>query len=258
VCREVINLSEVGDGLFKLAFTKRGGRLGLKDKEGKPIREFNIEHGKDGITWHKSQGAKASANKAKAKNIKAESMVRDLIVKKGTITDPELRAWAQKTEGVGINAAISFAKAFAEDKVSGIYTYQAAQQVDANGKKVPGRRPFVFSTVMPDWMKEAQEQAEAKERAQALEELESARVREDENDPELQRMSEAKKKENERFEKEVLARLPATKEELLNNKRLHFKSEALIRIIEGAVKNGRAVCENGVYRKAEAGFNLGL
>jgi AAA domain len=159
-CREVINLSSIGDGLFKLSFTKRGGRLGLKDREGKPIREFNIEHGKDGIMWFKAEGAKSTANRAKAKNIKAEQMVRAFIVDSVTVSDPTLRTWAGMAEGVGINAASNFAKSFAEDPASGIYYYKAA-----NDKS--GRRPMVYSTIMPDWMKEARAQEVAKEQAES-------------------------------------------------------------------------------------------
>jgi hypothetical protein len=81
-----------------LHLSKRGKRAGLVDtKTGNAITSFNIEHSQHGIAWQLATGTKAEASKAKAKNLKARSMVRDLIVDKGTITRDAIKAWALTT-----------------------------------------------------------------------------------------------------------------------------------------------------------------
>lgn len=160
-CREVMNLSDLGDGLFELSFMKRGGRLGLKGEDGKPIRKFNIEHGKDGIVWTLAAGDKANANKAKAKNIKAVERVQAHIIAQVTITIDQLKTWASQQEGIGMNAAVAAAKAMAHDETpreNRIYMYKLDPIIGTDGKKVKGEPPTVFSTKRPKWMEEKFEQ----------------------------------------------------------------------------------------------------
>lgn len=67
-CREVMTLSELGEGKFCLEFTKRGRRFGLRDGNGSPIRKLNIEHHKDGIVWVKSSGGSTRTATPNTKN----------------------------------------------------------------------------------------------------------------------------------------------------------------------------------------------
>ena len=79
-----------------LEFTKRGGRLGLKDNAGNPVRSFKIHHNKDGIVREKCKGAMANANKGSAKAIQGVEMVREYIVKNKTVSGSSLRTWAER------------------------------------------------------------------------------------------------------------------------------------------------------------------
>ena len=56
VWREVINMSDQGDGLYQLKFSKRGNRLSLKDEEGRITKTLNIEHSDNAIIWRRAEG----------------------------------------------------------------------------------------------------------------------------------------------------------------------------------------------------------
>jgi hypothetical protein len=150
--RTVITLSEIGDGLFELHFSKRGMRAGISDaKTGNPISSVNIEHGGRRIAWKLATGKRADASKSKSQGIKAFGMVRDLTIERKTITRSDLEAWASRTTGVGIKAAVNFAKELAEDYEQDprIYTYKRPSPLGADGKKIKGEQPTVFSVIPP-------------------------------------------------------------------------------------------------------------
>ena len=145
------------------------------DAEGNKVTKFNIKHGDDGIYWKNAEGAESTANKAKAKNIAAYQMVKDEIVKRGTITDAELRAWASMTSDIGQNIAIDYAKAWAEDKTCEprIYRDKREKPIDPKtGKKAKGNSPIVFTTVKPKWLEEYENHQMELEREKACEEME--------------------------------------------------------------------------------------
>jgi hypothetical protein len=143
--RTVINLSEIGDGLFELHFSKRGMRAGISDaKTGNPITSINIEHSKRGIAWKLATGQRAEANKAKAKNIQAFEKVRDLIIEKKTVTQSQLRSWATTSKDVGRDLTIDFANSLSEDPEQEPRIYKYKQQKAGKGVK-----PTVYSIIPP-------------------------------------------------------------------------------------------------------------
>jgi hypothetical protein len=152
-CREVISLSDEGGGTFKLEFTKRGRRTGIKDERGKPMTAFNIEHHKDGIVWVKCKGAKATANKAGQKAIKDAEKLYEYIVQKGRVSSPELKGWAPAA-GIAVNNVVNIANSIASEwrqyKKDG--KKPIFQTVD-NDPKRKGIKPQVFTTEMPDHVK---------------------------------------------------------------------------------------------------------
>jgi hypothetical protein len=152
--REVISLGRVNDdGLFEIHLGKRGRRAGIVDpKTLKPVTRFNIEHGQHGIVWQLATGQKATADKAKARNIKAYGMVRDLIVDRKSVTKPELKAWASKTAGVGVNSAQDYAEELCGDpeQKPRIWKYKRPAMIGPDGKKQKGEQPTVYSTIPPE------------------------------------------------------------------------------------------------------------
>lgn len=172
-CREVITLSEVGDGLFELSFTKRGSRLGLRDKDGNVIKRFNVEHGKDGIIWRKSDGDKATADKKGAKSIGELKKIRDEIIRRKTMTKDELMTWASQNS-IGQNKAVSAAKAMAEDKTeqeNRIWSYKRPATVGPDGKKAKGEQALVFSIVPPPWEQPSESEATAEPKTRKRDEF---------------------------------------------------------------------------------------
>jgi hypothetical protein len=144
IVREVISLSDIGNGLFELDLGKRGKRAGLADNQGNPITSINIEHSKRGIAWQLATGQRATANKAKAKNIQAFEKVRELILEKETITQSQLRTWATTSKDVGRDLAIDYANSLSEDPDQEPRIYKYKQQKAGRGEK-----PTVYSIVPP-------------------------------------------------------------------------------------------------------------
>jgi len=169
-CREIISISDSGNGTYKLDFTKRGRRTGVKDGKGNPITSFNIEHHKDGIVWVRCRGAKATATKAGQKAIQDTEKVYAHIVSKGRVTSTELKGWAP-TAGIAVNNVVNIANSIASEwrqyKKDG--KKPIFQTVD-NDPRRRGIKPQVFTTEMPDHVRaqyEADLAREQEERADA-------------------------------------------------------------------------------------------
>jgi hypothetical protein len=140
VAREIITLRDIGDGLFELHFGKRHRRTGIVDENGHKVRSINIRHSDHGIAWEPTEGKQVKATTASVKAMCAEKQLRAHIVKMETVTLDQLKSWASRTEGQGINRVGSMAKAFVHDDVEPkIYTYKG---------RVGGRGPSstLFST----------------------------------------------------------------------------------------------------------------
>jgi len=160
--REVITLSDEGNGVYKLDFGKRGRRLGIKNDEGKTVTAFNIQHHKDGIIWSRCAGAMSTANKKTAKALQDIETVANYIAKNKTVSKETLMSWAP-TVGIGQNAAVTHAKALSderchaerrEDEKPVIY-----KDVEETGQK--GNRPMVFTVIPPEYIKRRNEVASA-------------------------------------------------------------------------------------------------
>jgi hypothetical protein len=143
-CREVMTLSELGEGKFCLEFTKRGRRLGLRDGNGNPIRKLNIEHHKDGIVWVKSSGAQETANKKTTKTLLQIEQVKKYIIEQKTVGQDALVKWGM-TVDIGRDTVKAIAKGLSQEKKAEprIWTYGDPEYKEA------GAKPKVYSILPP-------------------------------------------------------------------------------------------------------------
>ena len=133
--REVIALTDNGDGTFKLEFTKRGRRTGLVDHEGKPTRTLILKHHESGIVWCKAEGSDAKASKKERKAEQDIATVRNYIVDaKRPVTLDELKMWAP-TAAIGEKRAANIAKTLAYREDEKIWAYTDNKRDE--GKKGP-------------------------------------------------------------------------------------------------------------------------
>ena len=150
-CREVINLTDNGDGNFSLQFSKRGRRLGMKEPDGTPSNILNIEQSSDGIVWKRAEGEKAHASKRGSDFLFQKSMVRKWIVGEGQVIRAEAVTWG-KTHRMGEKLIINILDTLAEENVAvnRIYKYKRPARLGPDGKKVKGEQPNIYTTTPPE------------------------------------------------------------------------------------------------------------
>jgi hypothetical protein len=142
-CREIIALSDNGDGTFKLEFAKRGRRTAIVDEKGKPARSINIKWHNKGIAWVRCEGIEAKITKKERKAANDIDEVRAYIKAAGKpVTLEQLQVWAPSKD-IGVNRAVNIAKTLAMDKGEGIWAF------DDPSKTGKGKKPTLFSATQP-------------------------------------------------------------------------------------------------------------
>ena len=155
VWREVINMSDQGDGLYELKFSKRGNRLGLKDEEGRITKTLNIEHSDNAIIWRQAQGDRVHVkSKTGAKAVRAKEATKMYIKSKSIVTQFELEQWAamhdisQRSAVVAANILVEGCRGISNEFLK-FYKYKRPAPF-INGKKIPGEQPTIFTTIAPE------------------------------------------------------------------------------------------------------------
>jgi DNA replication protein DnaC len=143
--REIIAMTDNGDGTFKLEFSKRGRRTGYKDENGNPTRFITIQHSRQGITWEKCAGAAAKGTVAERKKAQDMDDVRKFIKDAGkpvTISDVIMGT------SVGEKKAGHILKVLAGDVNEQIWAFQGEKEKGARGPK-----PMMYSATKPKGVK---------------------------------------------------------------------------------------------------------
>jgi hypothetical protein len=137
--REVVTLTDLGDGNFELDFGKRWRRTGFTNDDGSPAHAIYLKHGDEGIVWHRT----GVTSKAEVKSEKALAKVAEKIEGIEVITLTALKTWAKGVEGLSVNTVGSDADALSQDESRATRIYR--HQIKLSDKRGPAQT--VYSTI---------------------------------------------------------------------------------------------------------------